>query len=93
MRPTIQMVEPELYITYVLNLHCNLSPQRIVNLWSDTQSHYDALQTGRGQIKRLISNYLKKFWEAQPESNGTFSNANDIIWFLNKHRKKWWKFW
>jgi hypothetical protein len=86
------MIEPEIYVMYIIALHHNISPQRAIKLWADTKSAYYERETGRGQMKEIISSHLKEFWK---RSNNEFklSKSQDVIDMMKKLQPKWWKFW
>jgi hypothetical protein len=91
-RPTVQMIEPEIYVTYRLILGNNISPQRAIKLWADTKSTYYENNTGRGKLKIILAEYIKDFWA---ESNTReMSDDTEVIRFIEKFQPKpWWKFW
>ena len=92
MRPTIQMIEPEIYATYRLVLANNISPQRALKLWADTKSTYYENSTGRGKMKIILSQYIKDFWEKS--NSREMSDDMEVIEFIKKFQPKpWWKFW
>jgi len=91
-RPTIQMIEPEIYATYRLILDNNISPQRAIRLWADTKSTYYENNTGRGKLKIILGQYIQDFWAKC--NTKEMSEDKEVIEFIRKFQPKpWWKLW
>ena len=77
---TIQMMDPNIFVTHVLVVNKNLKPERILKMWADNSGYY----SDRERIKPLIERCLELFWHSVGLNR--FSNEREAATFLNRYR-------
>jgi hypothetical protein len=86
------MIQPQVYVLYVLVYKDNIYPKRVLKLHEDKKFKYwgGRYICGHQLITELIDRHLGDFWRAQ----GFFtrmSQSDEVIGFIKKNRIKWYQ--
>ena len=78
---TIRMMDPNIFVAYILVVDKNIKPERIFTLWAN---HDGYPSSGHWQILELINDNLQKFWHAVGLKQ--LSKGKEVVAFLNRYR-------
>lgn len=87
-RSTMHMIEPEIYVTYMLILKHGISPQRALDMWANNRTW----GSPKEDIKKIIGWRLQQYWEShhlknisQKSGSSHWRKADSVIKFLKKY--------